>query len=104
MLETRIKSRKQFLINTLELLDDQIEIESFFKKIPLTQVYSYARQIGYLFGEYLYHEMAHQSSTLSAKQIMQHYLMAEINLESYQVIKDSLFPNKLYKMQKKRFF
>lgn len=104
MLETRIKSRKQFLINTLELLDDKIEIESFFKKIPLTQVYSYARQIGYLFGEYLYHEMAHQSSRLSAKQIMQHYLMAEINIESYQVIKDSLFPNKLYKMQKKRFF
>jgi len=104
MLETRLKSQKDFLQNILALLDDEIDIVSFFKKMPLNKIYRYARQIGYLFGEYLYHGMANQDLKMSTKQLMHQYFSADITLLNYQRIKTSLFPNNMYKTQRKRFF
>jgi uncharacterized iron-regulated protein len=104
MQETKLKSQQVFLQNILAILDDEIDLTIFFQSMNLNKMYRYARQTGYLFGEYFYHGMANQNLKISTKQLLQDYFMAEINLENYQRIKTSLFPNKLYKMQRKRFF
>lgn len=98
------KKERELFQNLLDLIDDKVEYEELFKAKSLKFLNNLARPFGYFLGESLYHALSDHSLNMNSVDFTNYYLQSPIEFFNFQRIKKQILPNRLYRMQKKRFF
>lgn len=97
-------SEKKILTSSLQIIEKEGSISSLLKGSSTLKVFEQAKIIGEFFAETFFELIFLQEESSHSKKLQKSIFPKEPNLKNYGQLKALLFPNKKYKMRKKRVF